>query len=247
MEDEEYGKLFEVEGPHWFYAGKREIARLLISRLFPGQTIRHLDAGCGSGIMVRELGGVHRSFGVDASPSALIHAVQIRCALGAMMSLPFESGSFDCTTSFDVLEHLEDDRKALAELVRVTRPGGAVLVNVPAFRCLWSDWDEALHHKRRYTKQSFCGIVPVDEVVVQGLFYLNPALFFPILTYRCARRLFPRIFSRRLEDAVPPPGLNALLQKLFVAPVRWNLHFLPFGTSLFAILKRRGQEPSRLR
>ena len=91
MEDEQYRKLFAIEGLHWFYAGKREVARLLVSRLFPGEAIRHLDAGCGSGLMVKELGGAHRSFGVDASPSALIHAKQIRCTLGAMASLPFES------------------------------------------------------------------------------------------------------------------------------------------------------------
>ena len=57
MEDEEYRKLFEIEGRHWFYSGKREIARLLISRFFPGKEVRHLDAGCGSGILVQELGG----------------------------------------------------------------------------------------------------------------------------------------------------------------------------------------------
>ena len=164
-----------------------------------------------------------------------------------MTSLPFESGTFDCTTSFDVLEHLEDDRKALAELLRVTRPGGLVFVNVPAFRCLWSDWDESLHHERRYTKEMFCRIIPVEEAAVQSLFYLNPALFFPILIYRGTKRLLPRIFSRRLEDAVPSPRINALLQKLFVAPVRWNLRFFPFGTSLFAILEKRDQDPSRLR
>ena len=246
MEDEEYGGLFEVEGVHWFYKGKREIARLLISRFFPGKAIRHLDAGCGSGIMARELGQTHRSFGVDSSPSALIHAKQIRCALGAMESLPFESSAFDCTTSFDVLEHLEDDRRALAELIRVTRPGGFIFINVPAFNCLWSDWDEALHHKRRYTKGAFAGIIPVEEVIPQSLFYLNPALFFPILIYRCTRRLFPRIFSRRLEDAVPSPRVNTLLGNLFVAPVRWNLR-LPFGTSLFVILRKRDQGPSLLR
>jgi SAM-dependent methyltransferase len=164
-----------------------------------------------------------------------------------MESLPFESNAFDCTTSFDVLEHLEDDRRALGELVRVTRPGGFVFVNVPAFACLWSDWDEALHHKRRYTKRAFSRIIPFEEAVPQSLFYLNPLLFFPILIYRGMKRLFPRIFSRRLEDVVPSPRLNALLKRLFVAPVRWNLRFLPFGTSLFVILKKRGQEPSRLR
>ena len=244
MEDEEYRRLFEVERAHWFYSGKREIARLLISRFFPGRQVRHLDAGCGSGLMARELARTHRSFGVDSSRSALIHAKQIRAAFGAMGSLPFESDAFDCTTSFDVLEHLEDDRAALGELIRVTKPGGLIFVNVPAFDCLWSDWDEALHHKRRYTKRTLAEMIPVDEAVLHSLFYLNPALFFPILVYRGAKRLFPRIFSKRLEDVVPSPRMNALLRQLFVAPVRWNLRFLPVGTSLFAILRKRDQDPS---
>ena len=247
MEDEEYRRLFEVEQAHWFYSGKREIAHLLISRLFPGRGIRHLDAGCGSGLMTRELGRTHRSFGVDSSSSSLIHAKQIRSAFGSMESLPFESDTFDCTTSFDVLEHLEDDRRALGELIRVTRPGGFIFINVPAFTCLWSDWDEALHHKRRYTKQTFSRIIAFDEAAPQSLFYLNSFLFFPILIYRCMKRFFPRIFSHRLEDVVPSPRVNALLQNLFVAPVRWNLRFLPFGTSLFVILKKRDRDPSLLR
>jgi SAM-dependent methyltransferase len=247
MEDEEYRKLFEVERVHWFYSGKREIAHLLISRLFPREEIRHLDAGCGSGLLVRELGQAHRSFGVDSSVSSLIYAKQIRSAFGSMGSLPCKSNAFDCTTSFDVLEHLEDDRKALGELIRVTRPGGFIFINVPAFTCLWSDWDEALHHKRRYTKRAFSRIIPSEEVALQSLFYMNSLLFFPILIYRCFRRLFPRAFPSRLEDEVPFPWVNALLQNLFVAPVKWNLLFAPFGTSLFVILKKRDQDPSLLR
>lgn len=247
MRDEEYAKLFEVERAHWFYSGKREVARLLIDRLFPGRQIRHLDAGCGSGLLVKELGAAHRSFGVDASSASLIYAAQIRCAFGSMGSLPFRSDAFDCTTSFDVLEHLEDDRGALGELVRVTRPGGFILVNVPAFDCLWSDWDEALQHKRRYTKRTFSAIVPSEEVSPRRLLYLNPLLFLPILAYRAGKRLAPAIFPRRLEDDVPAPGLNALLRKLFVSPVARDRQPLPFGTSLLAVLEKRGQESLRLR
>lgn len=247
MEDEEYRKLFEVEPVHWFYRGKREIAHLLISRFFAGEEIRHLDAGCGSGLLVEELGRRHRSFGVDSSASSLIRAGRIRCAFGSMQSLPFRSDAFDCTTSFDVLEHLEDDRGALAELVRVTRPGGLVFINVPAFDSLWSDWDEALHHRRRYTKRTLSEVVPSREVALESLFYTNSLLFLPVLVYRSFRRLFPGALHSRLEHRVPAPWANAVLQKLFVTPVRWKLCFLPFGTSLFAILRKRDQGRSLLR
>src|SRR5213078_89565 len=73
---------------------------------------------------------------------------------GSVLQMPFASASFDLAVCLDVLEHLEDDRAALAELRRVVAPGGSLLVTVPAYQWLWSGHDVINHHCRRYTRRS---------------------------------------------------------------------------------------------
>ena len=75
-----------------------------------------------------------------------------RSQVGRLEELPWEDGTFDLITCLDVIEHVPDDVAALAELRRVCRPGGWLLVTVPAYQALWSRHDEANHHYRRYSR-----------------------------------------------------------------------------------------------
>ena len=72
--------------------------------------------------------------------------------------LPFSDGAFDAAVALDVLEHLDDDRAAAAELGRVVRPGGFLVVFVPAFQILWGYNDEYSHHRRRYRQPAAGGL-----------------------------------------------------------------------------------------
>lgn len=123
------GDYHRVPDPAWeyypTYIAKLEAVRSWLDRLPP--TARVLDAGCGEGVLVEEYAGRLRIEGVDA------HYSSERVRSGSLTALPYESGSFDRALCLDVLEHLtfEEQPRAIAELHRVLRPGGELLVSVP--------------------------------------------------------------------------------------------------------------------
>ncbi len=147
----------------WFYrALHAHLERELISRDLPaGANV--LDAGCGTGGFIRRMMPRHpgwRWTGVDLEPLACALArerCRARIVEGSVLALPFPDASFDAVVSADVLYHLPDDAAALREFFRVLRPGGALVVNVPAHRWLRSYHDVTVHGQRRYTWREVAG------------------------------------------------------------------------------------------
>ena len=144
-----------VDEHHWWYRGRRRIIRAELERLPLPADALVLDAGCGSG---RTLAGPRRlrqASGIELDEDAAEVARsrghgEVR--VGRLEELPWPDASFDLITCLDVIEHTPDDRTALRELHRVCRPGGWLLVTVPAYPALWSLHDEANHHYRRYSR-----------------------------------------------------------------------------------------------
>jgi SAM-dependent methyltransferase len=159
----EYRKLAEVEDSMWYFrALHAHVARELATALPHGKSARILDAGCGTGGLIRRLATEHANWhwtGVDVAPEACALA---RDRTGATISkanveaLPFGENEFDAVVSADVLYHVDDDAAALKEMARVLKPGGVVVVNVPAHRWLWSYHDVATHARRRYARGEVC-------------------------------------------------------------------------------------------
>ena len=146
MRTEAYAELAAVEDRHWWFRGRRALLRVLLP-----SGGRLLDAGCGTGRNLVEFGpGV----GVDPAPEAVeacaARGLDVRQA--SLEALPFEDASFDRLLAADVLEHVDDDARALRELRRVSAPGAVLVLTVPAHPRLWSAHDEALHHRRRYRR-----------------------------------------------------------------------------------------------
>jgi SAM-dependent methyltransferase len=236
MNIEEYERLYRLEDRYWWFVARRELAVDLVrSHVPPGSRI--LDLGCGAGGTARDLAAWGRVVACDVSDVALGFARRRGLgdlALADAQALPFSSGSADCVVALDVLEHVPDDRAALAEVVRVLRPGGRLVLTAPAFRALWSGHDVALHHRRRYTKGSLGDLV-------------REASLAPIKLSYCVFFLFPFIAATRLAGRFLPGrsrvGLwwqRGLPNSALLAMMRWENRLLrrigfPWGVSVVVL------------
>ena len=111
-------------------------------------------------------------------------------AWGASSSSHGRPATFDLITCLDVIEHVADDRVALAELHRVCRPGGFMLVTVPAYQALWSRHDEANHHYRRYSRGSLRGAATGAGWAIVRTSSFNSVLLVPAAAIRLGQRQF---------------------------------------------------------
>ena len=242
MNPEEYRVMAELEGVQWWYAGMRRIARALLTPLLPAPAAgrRILDAGCGTGWNLQELSVFGDTYGVDLSPLAVITTRRRggRVTQGNLLGLPYASSSFDVVTSFDVLYHawVVDDAQAVRELARVLKPGGLMLVKVPALRILWGAHDEAVHSRHRYTRTELEQLLEGAGLQLVRSTYANSLLFPVLLT----RRFLDRALNRHGSDvSLLPP----LLEKLFGGLLSIEASLLgamnlPIGASVFAVARK---------
>lgn len=244
MNADEYANMERMEGTHWYYAGKREIARGWLQRVRPpAATDTLLDCGAGTGRFAREMEAHCRVLVLDDHEEALrllrahFRPDQILSLAGDRVPLP--DGSLQYVTALDVLEHTPDDRAVVDGFHRLLQPGGVALVTVPASMALWSDWDEVLHHFRRYSRPQLRALFPPDRWEIVQANYTNVVVYPAVWLVRKWRRWFPsRAGGTRSEDRMPSPAVNAILRWLFVRPAFWRLP-LPFGVSLLLVARRR--------
>ncbi|MBI3826869.1 MAG: class I SAM-dependent methyltransferase [Candidatus Rokubacteria bacterium] len=248
MERDEYQRMYELERTYWWHVGRLHLLRSLFDRWLPrGDRRRILDFGCGTGSALDLLGRHGTVTAVDDSEIALALCRERQAGSRAVRlvrvpeqgPLPFADGSFDLVTALDVLEHLDDDRAALVELRRVLAPGGTLIVFVPAYRFLWSEHDEALHHRRRYAASELHARLNAAGFRVVKQTYAITFSFPLILGYRAVRGLFAGPGPPRTSYVMLPAAINALFSRLLAveaALVRWIN--LPFGTSIAAVARR---------
>jgi SAM-dependent methyltransferase len=247
MTSEELQAMLASDERHWWYRGRRRILRAELDRLPLGPGTRLLDAGCGSGRTLDELAHYGQVSGVDLSPVAVDHArgrghADVRVA--PVEQMPFADGTFDVVTCLDVIEHTPDDRASLAELARVTRAGGLMLVTVPAYQALWSPHDEANLHYRRYSRRQLRTAATDSGWDIVSDTHFNALLLPPAAVVRMAQRLIrkPRHpeLGRHSDLDITPARLNRLLELPMALESRLLAggNRLAFGLSLLAILRR---------
>jgi SAM-dependent methyltransferase len=242
VEPREYDAMFAVEDRHWWYRGVRnEIARAV--RRFAPSPGRWLDAGCGTGGLLAGLSAMAPGTGIDISAIGLRLARSrglTRLARSSVSSLPFGAGAFGVITSVDVLAHREADLpEALREHFRCLRPGGILVLQLPAFEALRGGHDDAVWTRRRYRKSEVAEILRSAGFELREIHYRN-SLLFPLAA---ARRLLARRFRsgepRSDVSAVAGP-INAALYGVLVLDAflrRAGLRF-PFGLSVFCVAAR---------
>jgi SAM-dependent methyltransferase len=225
MREEEYATLHELGLVHWWFRGRRELLRRLLTRHLrqpASGRARILDFGCGAGANTEMCAALGDVVGIEPDPIALRYAMLRRQGDPASWPLycraegtrlPFEGESFDAVVASDVLEHIECDGDAAAEIRRVLRPGGILVFTVPAHPWLWSPHDEALWHKRRYRREGLLAMLRGAGLTVRWHSYWNTVLFPAAVLHRMLARRRANGVPR--SDAWVPPGpVNRLLSGL---------------------------------
>ena len=227
-----------IEDTYWWYQGVYALIGEWLQPLMSNRPLI-LDAGCGPGALARRLDASARVLGVDVEQDALAagrRAGTTGLARAHLEALPLPDGCCDAVVSVDVVcnENCREE-EALREIHRVLKPGGALLLNMPAYEWLKGPHDRAGGNRRRYTAGEVSKILGAAGFVVQRITYRNTFLF----PMACARRMVQKLAlgSRARLDVRPLPGwLNELLLAVLVLEAPFLKHCnLPFGLSIFAV------------
>ena len=186
-------------------------------------------------MMLRRFGSVD---GIEIDPAArqiaskrLGHAVK-DAPLPALTGI--EPHAYDMVAILDVLEHVEEDREALVSIAKRLKPGGKILITVPAHPWMWSAHDVVNHHKRRYTRASLAAVVEAAGLKLEMMSWFN-SLLFPVAA---AARAIGRLRGKEDSDDKMPSGPVTRVLELVFGAERYALGRLPFppGVSLVAIV-----------
>jgi len=243
-------KYHQLEEAHWWFASRRDAVYDLIKQLKLPTTAAVLEIGCSGGPLMQLLraAGYTDLTGVDVSGPA-IELAQARGVPNVSVmdgaALAFGDARFDLVIASDVLEHIEDEGRALREWARVLRPGGQLLVFVPAHAYLWSEHDVVNHHFRRYSRQGLMAALGRAGLHVGRSSFWNAAMYFPTAALRLGRRLVsgpvspvqkPGATGDLHHFAGPANTLLLLWVKLENRLLRWLN--LPLGVSVFALAQK---------
>ena len=253
---EHYGSLALIEDRHFWFRARNQAIRAFAAQICVACTpgYRVLEVGCGTGNVLRNLevvcqGGI--VIGMDLYAQGFQFAKQrSRCPLvQADAAQPPFACQFHLIGMFDVIEHISDDAALLKDAHRLLAPGGALLVTVPAHMSLWSYFDEASGHCRRYAREELqrrlTGAGFEVEYLSEYMCSVAPLVWLwrLIVGNRRGAGRSADIVKRELQVY---PLVNALLSLLMSQEVRWlsARRHLPLGTSLIAIARRREPDES---
>lgn len=229
----------EIEQSHFWWVSRRELVQRLIRARSTGHRVSILDVGCGGGVMAQELSDLgaavtgvdvvsHEGWTTSGSDGPDLKE-------GDYMEMAADLGEYDWVLALDVMEHIEDESRFVDLLKGNLRPGGSLVLTVPAYRWLWSNHDVVNHHFRRYTRSSLSAALEAGGLQVTRCGYIFIALVPPALL---AKR-FERIRGER-GVTTPSEGLN----RAALAYFRWEHRlaarrhdFLPAGTSAIAVCR----------
>jgi len=243
VDTEYYASLDAIQERHWWYAARRSILERVLERVIkvgvPDGKLYDLGCGVGANLPVLEKFGP--TLGVDLSPEAIEFCKRrgrgnvALANLNVLEVLADNSGSVAMLA--DVVEHLDDPMPCLEAAYRALKPGGALIVTVPAYKFLWGPSDVVAHHKRRYTAPELRKLLePLFEI--EHITYFN-TLLFGLIT---AGRFGEMLLQRRGDDGakLPPALVNAVLETIFRVEARVvPRHNLPFGVSLLGVARKR--------
>lgn len=245
MQRGEYKNIFLNEGDHFFYVANHKLVLQLLENFLPIQKkeLNILDAGCGTGLLAKKLERFGSVKGIDVSPEAVEFSSQrgINAKIGSVNKLTFDDNSFDVVVSIDVIYHNQvDDIVALKEFKRVLKPGGILILRVPAISWLLSAHDKYVLTRERYNFRGLKEKLRSVGFRVDKLSYINTTLFIPALLKVLQEKIITNKNSGSVIHKVPCVVNYLLIKILSFEGFLLNYINLPIGIGLVAL----GTKPS---
>lgn len=236
-------EMYSQEKTLWWHVAKRKTVKTFLEQYggpIAGKKI--LDIGCGTGAMIEDLTALGADvYGVDGSSEAVSYCNRRNLKnirRGNLENrLPFLNNSFFAVTCLDVLEHVTSDEKLLADIYRILKPRGLLIISVPSYQIFWTYWDEMLGHKRRYFLRELTKKLTKAGFIIEKATYLFSFLFpgfgLRLLKHRFGLRTSD--FSSSIHRVLNRPLLFLCDLERFIAE-KWGL---PFGVSIFVVAKKQ--------
>jgi SAM-dependent methyltransferase len=244
MEKDFYLQYASVEDKHWWFVARRQIIEKVIFRLNLPKNAQILEAGCGTGGNLQMLSRHGQVSAMELEEIACQLANQRQVTQVKRGSLPDRipfSLEYDLILILDVIEHLDDDFSALKALYYKLKPGGYLLITVPAYQFLWSEHDDINHHKRRYRLKGLKQRVKKAGYEVNYGSYFNTFLFPVVAIVRVLTKLLPKRNKNQISSdlVVPSQPVNQILKWLFASEgYLINKFSLPFGVSVLLLARK---------
>jgi SAM-dependent methyltransferase len=248
--DRDYeSRYHELEASQWWFEARRDMVIRLMRKIDKKANI--LEVGCSGGCLIKDMKdyGFERVSGVDISKAAIevceekgIKSVYLRDGI----KTGFNDSQFDVVISSDVLEHIQDEVSALREWNRILKPGGILILFVPAFSFLWGEHDDANNHYRRYAKQGLIFNTERAYFKIERASYWNCTLFFPVALFRALKRILWKGSKTNQQDRlyrVYPIRGYPIINKILMCVLKFEnrvleISNLPIGVSIFVVAKK---------
>ena len=245
MDQKFYQEYYKLEREGWWFKARLSILENYCQAIITNPDMKILNVGAATGAtseMLSKYGKVTSLEYDEFCCKFLKEKTGIEAINASLTELPFENNSYDMICAFDVIEHIENDNKAVEEIYRVLKPKGKYFITVPAFQSLWSNHDVVNHHFRRYKKKQLNKLIENTNLKIDHSTYFNFWLFIPISITRFILNNIPRKKDSNLsgsdnEILQSSNIINRILYRIFHSEkflLRINIKF-PFGISILTI------------
>ncbi len=231
----------KLEKNHFWFRARRDVILKLMGGLDKKSEI--LDIGCSVGSLIEFLSGEGYSnlYGIDVSENAVSACKKKGLKNVFVMDasrMKFPDKKFDVVIASDIVEHIDDHDSVIGEFRRVLKPGGRLMVFVPAFKLLWTDGDDVSNHHRRYTKKTLSDLLEKNGMHAERISYWNFSLFVPFLGFKLLKS------AGLKKNEYPIHELNPTVNKIALGVLKLENRLVysgtnfPFGVSVFAVAKK---------